>query len=164
MNNNQLDSVLADELWEGIKCIAIFISQRKCFFVIDYKENFILDMKKELSLEFKKGRITENQMREELSSTSYRYGVWQLDENTLTDYLKGNEVIIAEVDAMRNFLASEKDVNMSAAKLPLFYIDFDRKIYRHKDYGRMHQDYAYDWDAKEEDFESLVPESSIYWC
>ncbi|AXO87795.1 hypothetical protein DZC75_07135 [Pseudomonas parafulva] len=52
-------------------------------------------------------------------------------------------------------------------KLPSFYVNFDRGIYRHTDYGRVHEDLALPkdkWNASfGVDFALLVPDDLQYW-
>ena len=173
-----LNDDLARELWEGIKCIALFVHDSRAVYVVDYKENFILDMKKEICLQYEKGRISRDKLQEKLDATYYRNGIWQLNQESVEPYLSSDDSCIVDVSDMRDFLFSplkdkgleiselllNKDhLNILLAKLPMFYINFDKKLYRHTDFDRMHQDYAYDWDAKEGDFEDLVSNPNKYW-
>ncbi|SUD90760.1 hypothetical protein [Psychrobacter phenylpyruvicus] len=55
-------------------------------------------------------------------------------------------------------------INQIASRLPLFYINFDTKVYLHMDWDRSHEDYIYEgWFAKALDFGYLIPDSECYW-
>lgn len=55
-------------------------------------------------------------------------------------------------------------INQMSMKLPLFYINFDRKIYMHMNWDRSHESYSYkNWFSKADDFRYLVPDHESYW-
>lgn len=55
-------------------------------------------------------------------------------------------------------------INQISSRLPLFYINFDTKVYLHMNWDRIHEDYAYDdWFAKALDFGYLIPDEFCYW-
>ena len=46
----------------------------------------------------------------------------------------------------------------------ILYINFDREIYMHMDFGRLHEELSYpDWISQCADFSFLIPDKERYW-
>jgi len=55
-------------------------------------------------------------------------------------------------------------VSSVAVALLTFYVNFDKEIFFHMDYGRAHEDLAHSgWSAKYIDFCYLIPDGERYW-
>ena len=55
-------------------------------------------------------------------------------------------------------------IHQILSRLPLFYVNFDTKVYLHMDWGLNHADFVYEgWFAKEMDFGYLIPDEFCYW-
>ena len=180
--------LLVDDLWGGEKSVCFFVHSGECFWVVDDKFNFSLDAEKDYQAYLTKGYITNEQYV--LACESFRDGVLKLTAENFLKYLEGEgRRVLSRQDIRELFMCgldlngalhgevedyylsgvglSDKSLrcaNAAASRLPRFYVNFDRKIYIHMDYGRAHEDLAYpDWFAKCSDFCHLVPDSEKYW-
>ena len=55
-------------------------------------------------------------------------------------------------------------IHQILSRLPLFYVNFDTKVYLHMDWNFIHADFVYEgWFAKEMDFGYLIPDEFCYW-
>lgn len=180
--------VTLEELWEGEKGICFFVHKECCYWVLDYKYNFSLDAEPDYRGYLEKGRITREQY--DASCKSFRGGVLKLTAENFLKYIeyvgegaldfKGIERIFTygEGDfkgllarAEKYYLSgeglSEQDILLVgnlASRLPMFYVNFDRKIYMHMDFGRSHEDLVYsDWYSSRSDFSFLIPDAQRYW-
>lgn len=183
-----LNQLLLDDLWGGEKSICCFVFFGQCFWVLDEKYNFSLDAEKDYRAYLNKGHITQEQY--ELACKEFRGGVLKLaadnfsqyigdekrhlltrdnlaelfcwgglGDNTQYDRLEAHYLTGIELD-----LDDVRFVNALASRLPKFYVNFDRKIYMHMDFGRFHEELAYsDWMAKCADFGFLIPDKEKYW-
>ena len=91
------------------------------------------------------------------------YGFEQAEIERLYNLVENN---LAHNQCTPNFGESSdfEKINQIASRLPLFYINFDTKVYLHMDWDRSHEDYVYEeWFAKALDFGYLIPDSECYW-
>ena len=55
-------------------------------------------------------------------------------------------------------------IHQILSRLPLFYVNFDTKVYLHMYWNFIHADFVYEgWFAKEMDFGYLIPDEFCYW-
>ncbi|GLS24771.1 hypothetical protein [Marinibactrum halimedae] len=184
------DDQLSEDLWNGEKSIGLFIHKRKFYWVIDYKYNFSLDADKEYSAYLSKGRITRNQYI--AACKEFRAGILVLTENNFQDYLNIETTNLVSKEDLKEYFHSSvliencerlfrhventllfddeipsrdfKLINEILSKLPLFCINFDRKIFLHRDWDRCHESLVSDgWKGYSEDFLWCVPSSEVYW-
>ncbi|MCG8296581.1 hypothetical protein [Pseudomonas entomophila] len=180
------NELLSEELWNGEKSVCFFVCKGVCYWVLDYKYNFSLDAEKDYSAYLKRGYITQEQY--EQACKEFRGGILKLTSDNFREYLVcSSATIVSKVELEDYFNSSggggllrivekyylsggelEADVIYSVgravSKLPMFYINFDRKIYMHMDTGRSHEELAYpDWSAKCSDFCFLIPDVERYW-
>lgn len=180
--------LLADDLWGGEKNICFFVHSGACFWVVDDKFNFILDAEKDYRAYLDKGHITQEQYAS--ACMTFRGGVLKLTAENFLKYLRaGERWVLSRQDLKDMFVCgldmSESlhgriegyylsgvelsasyfhDANTVVSRLPMFYVNFDRKIYMHMDFNRAHEELAYsDWLAKCSDFCHLVPDRERYW-
>ncbi|WP_236190338.1 hypothetical protein [Pseudomonas paraglycinae] len=179
-----LNQAVCDDLWEGEKSIGFFVCCGSCFWVVDEKYNFCLDAEKDYRAYLESGDITQEQY--ELACKNFRGGVLRLTAENFPQYLKASEGKVLsplELDALfepdgklferieQHYLSGEalsvdefKLANIFVSRLPKFYVNFDRKIYMHMDYGRCHEESAYPgWIAQCVDFNFLIPDRERYW-
>ena len=180
---------LDHDLWRKEKSICFFVHQGKCHWVLDYQYNFDLNVEKDYEAYLEKGHITQEQFT--LACEEFRGGILNLDETNFLDYLQTETVQICTVQELKKlvehgnhenniklldrveklYLNGEKlnsdefkSANELAARLPLFYINFDIKTYLHMNWQRLHEELAYpDWYAKAKDFNYLIPDHERYW-
>ncbi len=184
------DQKLDSDLWSGERSICFFVHESKCYWVIDYKYNFSIDAEIDYRGFLDKGHITKDQFIS--ACESFRGGILKLTEDNFLDYLKGESAwsvskenledhllsvtsmperkqLCKRVDSFLTFGKGLHDgdfalANQFVSKLPLFYVNFDRKIYMHMDWNRCHEALVPDdWVAKARDFSWFVPADSIYW-
>lgn len=178
-----------DGLLSGEKSVCLFVFLKRCFWVVDDRYNFCLDAEKDYRAYLDKGYITNEQFL--LACKEFRGGVLKLTADSFPQYLElvadkvfssgdltslivgddSGEVteLLDKVEAY--YLSGEKlsasdfaAANALSARLPKFYINFDRKIYMHMDFGRFHEELSYpDWVSKCADFNFLVPDKERYW-
>jgi len=179
---------LLKEIFNGNKDIAIFVVDGVHYYIIDNKENFCIDVKPEYKAYIAKGWMKESLYDEAVSS--FRNGVSVLSKDSFKDYITRNDVAIYTVDWMKSFFMSGRNNGQLVSfydyverflststdpvsvewdswrmRLPKFYINFDKKIYRHTDWDRSHEaSVPSDWNAQaNSDFGLLVPDKEQYW-
>ncbi|SCZ70973.1 MULTISPECIES: hypothetical protein [Photorhabdus] len=179
---------LLEAIFNGEKNIAIFVLDGNHYYVIDNKDNYCIDVRPEYKSYIDKGWMKETLYDE--SVRSFRNGIPILTKESFKDYINKNNVAVYSVDWMRSFFISGKDsvllVNFYdyierylstltdvvssewdswRMRLPSFYINFDKKIYRHTDWDRSHESTVpFDWNAQaNSDFGLLVPDKEQYW-
>jgi len=175
---------LFDDLWGGEKSIGFFVHSGICFWVVDEKRNFTIDVELSLRASLKNGTITQEQY--ERSCLNFRGGVLALTAGNFLTYLNGGSARLLTSSELQGFLGVDKTVfarvedyflsgngldsdlfrraNVIRSRLPLFYINFDRKIFMHMDDGRSHENYVHsDWVSQFYDFSFLIPTSEKYW-
>jgi len=179
---------LLDAIFNGDKDIAIFVVDGVHHFLVDNKDNFCIDVKPEYKAYIVKGWMKESLYDEAVSS--FRNGVPVLTKDSFKDYIIRNDVATYTVEWMRSFFTSGRNDRQLVSfydyveqflstltdpvsaewdswrmRLPKFYINFDKKIYRHTDWDRSHEAYLpSDWNAQENsDFGLLVPDKEQYW-
>jgi len=184
------DRNLDSDLWNGERSIGMFVHRTKTYWVIDYKYNFTLDAEADYKAYLAKGHITEEQFL--TACKTFRGGVLKLSSDNFLQYLRLDSVIQASPNELKNyfllgFSAGERGVlyrkvencliygteldsddfkraNEIVSKLPLFYINFDRKIYMHMDWDRCHESLVpKDWSAKVRDFSFFILDDDVYW-
>lgn len=184
-----LNKEVLDDLWSGEKSICFFVSGAKCYWVLDYKYNFPLDAEKDYRAYLDKGHITQAQYEE--ACRVFRGGILKLTADNFSQYLNSvSEGVLTGEDLSKIFeldddcslprLLKEVEgyflsgaslsadifglVGRVASRLPVFYINFDRKIYMHMDQDRFHEELSYsDWTSKCSDFSFLIPDAERYW-
>lgn len=179
---------LLDAIFNGDKDIAIFVVDGIHYYVADNKDNYCIDVRPEYKAYIAKGWMKESLYDEAVSS--FRNGVPVLSKNSFKDYITKNDVAIYTVDWMRSFftlgrpdeqfvifydyverflstLTDPVSVEWDCwrMRLPKFYINFDKKIYRHTDWDRSHEaSVPSNWNAQaNSDFGLLVPDKEQYW-
>lgn len=179
---------ILNNLWDGSAAISFFVHQGNYFWVIDDKENFSLNAEVDYRAYLEKKYITQFQFDE--ACRLFRGGILNLTAQNFSEYLKarpdkiyfkeslssilfdgidGKIKLLDEVEASlssgeRLSQNSHKMVQTIICRLPKFLINFDRKLYLHLDYGRMHEDSTdSSWDARYGDFVALVPDCERYW-
>lgn len=120
-----------------------------------------------------------------------RNGLTQLTKENFLQYLDGPGVRVVSTDVLRDFFwdedegsylelshAMEKYISFEdplteemedlreivRARLPKFYLNFDRKLFMHTFTGKNHHEMApEDWWQEEFDFEVMIPTRFRYW-
>lgn len=179
---------LLDAIFNGDKDIAIFVVDGVHYYIIDNKDNYCIDVRPEYKAYIVKGWMKESLYDEAVSS--FRNGVPVLSKDSFKHYITRNDVAIYTVDWMRTFFTLNRDDEQLVSfydyvekflstltepvsvewdswrmRLPKFYINFDKKIYRHTDWDRSHEaSVPPDWNAQaKSDFGLLVPDKEQYW-
>lgn len=188
MNLESSYQSLLDNIYNGEKDIAIFVLDGKHYYVFDSKVNYCIDVRPEY-----KFYIDEGWMKAELyeqAVNSFRNGIPILSKDNFRSYIVKNNVAVYSIDWMRDFFVSNRDSKILIdfyeyietflsfltepvspewdswrMRLPRFYINFDKKIYRHTDWDRQHEkSVPSDWNAQaNSDFGLLVPDKEQYW-
>lgn len=188
MNSISNYQSLLDAIFNGEKDIAIFVVDGIHYYVIDSKDNYCIDVRPEYKEYIAKGWMKESLYDEAVSS--FRNGVSVLSKDSFKDYINRNDVAIYTVDWMRSFFIFDRDDERLVIfydyverflstltdpvsvewdswrmRLPKFYINFDKKIYRHTDWDRSHEaSVPSGWNAQaNSDFGLLVPDKEQYW-
>ena len=184
-----IDESVLEELFNGEKAVDFFVHSGICHWLVDYKYNFTLDAEKDYRAYLLKGHITQEQY--ESACRDFRDGVLRLTGETFGRYLDTTGGSVASYETLQSLLGKVgrlgiagalkeaeryyltgipvsdevfRAANSLVSVLPLFYVNFDRKIFMHLDADRCHEDYAYtDWYAKCGDFLFLIPDSERYW-
>lgn len=188
-NNNQYEFLL-NSIFEGSCEIAIIVSQRKHYFIIDDKENFVIDIKPFYDSYLEKGILDENSYSFALKE--FRGGASILNNETLPLYLSSlPEMNIKTLDWMKNFfkyktnmdeleklyiymedylMSGEGDIKnelwaVMESRLPKFYLNLDRNLFFHTDWQREFENQLPDnWKGKaSSQFWSLIPDRYQYW-
>lgn len=182
-----------DDIFQYIKCTAIFILEREYYFVFASKDYFELDIESSFKYYLEKNIITEKQFEE---YKKYRNGIWRLTKDNFQDFLRAEDIILLNYDELKTLLFTGFDLsevkrlyeiveqklahNLSidemgqnsdfrkihqiSSRLPLFYINFDTNVYFHMDWDRTHEDYSYEnWFSRAFDFGYLVPDKFSFW-
>lgn len=180
---------LINELWSGEMSVGVFVHSGTFYWMIDHAYNFTLDAERDYRAYLKKGDITAEQY--DSACKAFRQGFLTLTKENFRDYLlAAGESLVSRgvlekllytaahteigdlvMAAERHFVTGEplgndtfRIANEAASTLPLFYVNFDRKIFMHMDVDRSHEDLAHtDWFAKFGDFSFLIPDSERYW-
>lgn len=179
---------LLNEIFNGEKDIAIFVLDGIHYYVIDTKDNYCIDVRPEYQSYIKKGWMEEELYEQAISS--FRNGIPVLSKDSFHDYVTKNNVAVYSLEWMKQFFIADKNSNdvmrfyeyielflstltepVSSEwdcwrmRLPNFYINFDKKIYRHTDWDRQHETSApSDWNAQaNNDFGLFVPDREQYW-
>ena len=179
---------LLDAIFNGDKDIAIFVVDGIHYYVADNKDNYCIDVRPEYKAYIAKGWMKESLYDEAVSS--FRNGVPVLSKDSFKDYITKNDVAIYTVDWMRSFFTLGRPDEQLVSfydyverflstltdpvsvewdswrmRLPKFYINFDKKIYRHTDWDRSHEaSVPSNWNAQaNSDFGLLVPDKEQYW-
>ncbi|MFP1814077.1 hypothetical protein [Lonsdalea quercina] len=188
MNSENDYQDLLYAIFNGDKDIAIFVVDGVHYYTFDNKDNYCIDVRSEYKEYITKGWMKESLYDEAVSS--FRNGVPVLSKDTFKDYITRNDVAFYTVDWMRSFFKLGKDDEHLVSfydyierflstltgpvsvewdgwrmRLPKFYINFDKKIYRHTDWDRSHEaSVPSDWSAQaNSDFGLLVPDKEQYW-
>ena len=179
---------LLDAIFNGDKDIAIFVVDGIHYYVADNKDNYCIDVRPEYKAYIAKGWMKESLYDEAVSS--FRNWVPVLSKDSFKDYITKNDVAIYTVDWMRSFFTLGRPDEQLVSfydyverflstltdpvsvewdswrmRLPKFYINFDKKIYRHTDWDRSHEaSVPSNWNAQaNSDFGLLVPDKEQYW-
>ncbi|AVR02627.1 hypothetical protein RJ492_004570 [Pluralibacter gergoviae] len=179
---------LLDAIFNGDKDIAIFVMDGVHYYVIDNKCNYCIDVRPEYKAYIAKGWMKESLYDEAVSS--FRNGFPILSKDNFKDYITKNDITIYTVDWMRFFFTFGRDDEKLVIfydyverflstltdpvsiewdswrmRLPKFYINFDKKIYRHTDWDRSHDaTVPSDWSIQaNSNFGLLVPDKEQYW-
>ncbi|NWB94901.1 hypothetical protein HX870_10355 [Pseudomonas gingeri] len=184
------NELLFGELLAGEKAICFFVNHGRCYWVLDYKYNFSLDAEKDYRGYLEKGHITREQYA--LACREFRGGILRLTSDNFPQYMAGEGRDVFECEELEDFFdmgvsgeiasllgrveeyylsgaeLNSEDFSFAgvvASRLPMFYVNFDRKIYKHLDFGRSHEELVYsDWVAKYSDFNFLIPDRERYWA
>jgi len=184
---NNYQNLLSD-LFDGEKAIAVFVVKGKHYYLIDNKENYCIDVRPEYKNYIDKGLMKESLYDEAISL--FRNGIPVLTEDNFQEYVTQNNVVVYSVEDMRDFFMLGRvgthlidfydyierflsvltdpvsdEWDKWRMRLPKFYINFDKKIYRHTDWDRSHETSApLDWSAQaNSDFGLLIPDKEQYW-
>lgn len=179
---------LLNDIFNGDKDIAIFVVNDIHYYVVDNKDNYCIDVRPEYKAYIAKGWMKASLYDEAVSS--FRNGVPVLSKDNFNDYITKNDVAIYTVDWMRTFFTLDRDDGLLVSfydyverylststepvsaewdgwrmRLPKFYINFDKKIYRHTDWDRSHEtSVPSGWSVQaNSDFGLLVPDKEQYW-
>jgi len=179
---------LIDNIFNGEKDIAIFVLDGKHYYVFDSKDNYCIDVRPEYQAYIDKGWMKAELYEQAINS--FRNGIPLLSKDSFRNYIIKNNVSVYSVDWLRKFFISNRDDKTIVdfyeyieaflstlteqvspewdswrMRLPKFYINFDKKIYRHTDWDRQHEKSApSDWNAQaNSDFGLLVPDKEQYW-
>lgn len=188
MNLENSYKKIIDELFNGEKSIAIFVIKEKHYYVIDDKINFCIDVRLDYQNYIKQGIMDESLYDEALKQ--FRGGIPILTENNFHKYIEKNNVEVYSSKWMQKFFVSGRSKSQLIdfynyierflailstpvsdewdnwrLRLPTFYINFNKKIFRHTDWDQMHESSApKDWDIQaNNNFGLLVPDSEQYW-
>lgn len=188
MNLTNYYQNILNDIFNGDKDIAIFIANGNHHYLIDNKNNYCIDVRTEYREYIARGLMKESLYEEAISS--FRNGFPVLSKDNVKDYITRNDTLVYTVDWMRTFFtynrsneditnfydyierfSSTSTIHRSSTsdswkiRLPKFYINFDKKIFRHTDWDRDHEYYIpSDWNAQaNSDFGLLVPNTEQYW-
>ncbi|ELY4855767.1 hypothetical protein QLY67_000635 (plasmid) [Cronobacter turicensis] len=186
LENDYLEII--DAIFNGEKEIAIFVIDGKHHYVIDTKDNYCIDVRMEYKSYITKGWLNEALYDDAVNS--FRNGIPLLTKESFSDFINKNNVIIRSVDWMKSFFLFNRRNDELAGfydyierflsnlnepvsekwdswrmRLPKFYINFDKKIFRHTDWDRNHESYVpSEWEGQaNNNFGLLVPDKEQYW-
>lgn len=179
---------LLEAIFNGEKDIAILVADGCHYYLVDSKDNYCIDVRPDYKSYIAKGWLKESLYEDAVQS--FRNGFPELNKENFKDYINKNDISVYSSDWMRRFFISgrnKKDVvdfynyierflstltepvanewDGWRMRLPKFYINFDKKIYRHTDWDRNHEASApSDWNAQaSSDFGLLIPDKEQYW-
>lgn len=179
---------LLRELFDGEKAIAVFVVKGKHYYIVDNKENYCIDVRPEYKAYIDAGLMKESLYNEAVSL--FRSGIPILTEDNFEEYVIKNNVTSYSVEDMKKFFLLDRgfrylidfydyierflsvltdpvsdEWDLWKMRLPKFYINFDKKIYRHTDWDRSHETSApSDWSAQaNSDFGLFIPDKEQYW-
>lgn len=188
MNLESEHEILLEAIFNGEKDIAIFVSNGKHEYLIDSKDNFCIDVRPEYKSYISKGWLKESLYDQAVNS--FRNGIPVLKKSNLKEYITKNNVSVYTSEWMRTFFMAGRsdeellhfyhyiELFLSSStdpvadewdswrmRLPKFYINFDKKIYRHTDWDRSHEELVpTEWSAQaNNNFGLLVPDHDQYW-
>lgn len=190
MSSGAKFNFLEKEIFEGSKSIAIFVLSGQHYFVVDDKANYCIDVRPDYIAYVESGRLKSEDYEEALEL--FRGGISVLNKDNFHRYIDSTDAEVKDFAMLQEFFSSGfaldefgrfykgieqflscggkvdwQKWNFLRMKLPSFYINFDRGIYRHTDYGRLHEDLALpkkEWDARfGSDFGLLIPDCLQYW-
>ncbi len=139
---------------------------------------------------YKPKELTVDEWRQQMID-DYRGGIPTLTENLFPVYRDGEDAHVVTTETLRNYfwstdieiykklskemenfasLGARPNLNLYDeiddlnSRLPKFYINYDRRIFIHKNYERAHETVALDgWFAEYGDFLHMIPTSHRYW-
>lgn len=179
---------LLRDLFDGQKAIAVFVVKGKHYYVIDDKENYCIDVRPEYKAYVDKGIMKESLYEEAIRF--FRNGLPVLTEDNFHEYIIKNNIVVYSVEDMKGFFTSDRSASYLHSfydyvekflsvltdpvsnewdqwkmRLPKFYINFDKKIYRHTDWDRSHEaSVPPGWNAQaNSDFGLFIPDKEQYW-
>lgn len=186
-SENDYQDLLSD-LFDGEKAIAVFVVKGKHYYLVDSKENYCIDVRPEYKSYIDKGFMKESLYGEAIRL--FRNGIPVLTGDNFQAYISQKNVVVYSVEDMREFFISgharehlidfydyiERFLSVLTVpvsdewdqwriRLPSFYINFDKKIYRHTDWDRCHEtSVPSDWNAQaNSDFGLFIPDKAQYW-
>ncbi|WP_345828015.1 hypothetical protein AAGR22_13625 [Erwinia sp. HDF1-3R] len=186
LENNYQD--LLRELFDGEKAIAVFVVKGVHYYVIDNKENYCIDVRPEYKAYIENGFMDKSLYDEAIRL--FRNGFPILTEDNFHEYTIKNNVETYSVEDMKRFFTLDRSASYLydfydyverflsvltepvsdewdqwKMRLPKFYINFDKKIYRHTDWDRSHEtSVPPDWNAQaNSDFGLFIPDKEQYW-
>ncbi len=186
LENDYLEII--DAIFNGEKEIAIFVIDGKHHYIIDIKDNYCIDVRQEYKTYIAKGWMDEGLY--DNAVRSFRNGIPLLTKENFFDYVNENSITIYSTEWMKSFFLFDRRNEELAGfydyierflsnlaepvsdkwdgwrmRLPKFYINFDKKIYRHTDWDRNHENSVPSgWEAQaNNNFGLLVPDKEQYW-
>jgi len=183
-----LNDETADRLWSGELCIGFIVHMGKIRWLIDVKDNFSLNAEIDYRAYLEKKIISESQY--EAACRAFRGGILNLTSDNFLEYLgprighvyskpdlmgfmfRGTHDPVSILDKVESSLVTgggladseSRRAQIMASRLPLFYINFDRKMYMYLEKNRFHEKSAgVEWFAQYGDFLALIPDSERYW-
>lgn len=188
MNSEDNYQGLLNNIFNGEKEIAIFVVNGEHYYVTDSKDNFCIDVRPEYKLYIEKGWMNESLYDDAIAN--FRGGISILDKSNFKHYIAQSNVNVHSINWMKSFFKQNRsngdlvefysyierflstltetvsdEWDQWKMRLPKFYINFDKKIYRHTDWERSHEkSVPSDWNAQaSNDFGLLVPDKDLYW-
>lgn len=190
MSSDAKFNFLEKEIFEGYKSIALFVLGGQHYYVIDDKANYCIDVRPDYLSYIESGRLKPEDYEEALGL--FRGGISILNGDNFHRYIDSTDAEVKDFAMLQEFFSSGfalgdsegfyqdmeqflsyggevdwRKWNFLRMKLPSFYINFDRGIYRHTDHGRLHEELALpkkNWDARfGSDFGLLIPDGLQYW-
>ncbi|MCB1888705.1 MAG: hypothetical protein KDH20_13950 [Rhodocyclaceae bacterium] len=177
------------QLWAGELAIAAFDFGNCIRFVIDEKQNFSIDPRLSFAAMLERRFITPDQHAAALST--YRGGALVLTADNFDTYIDATDAWEVANETMAKLLLHGRSLDfLSAAytelekalstgtsvapefgslkcRLPSFYINFRRLIFRHTDWEQSHEMLVPPgeaWDSSAgTDFNLLIPDKFAYW-
>ncbi|OOS01768.1 hypothetical protein SAMN02745664_12610 [Moraxella cuniculi DSM 21768] len=175
---------IVQDLWDGELSIAYFLVKEVGYWVLDYRYNYYLDHEIDAKLLLDMGKIDIVNYNKAMKES--RGGVIKLTKETVCQYLQSEECLILPTKTMAEiflydinnksivdlYKSFNKELNNELyslvqilnSRLPRYYIDFDKKLYRHLDFNYSPESYTgSDWDSKQGDFGDKIPDKDAFW-